>query len=213
MLGNASFAFARCLIASFDKFSVCTDICGPVGGRVLPTCQLNSEKSYPDFPVECVLSEQKIAQLSGLGLLPLAINKRINELVFSAAGSIRWGNLATPTTRSPSELLDAQVEAQLPYLFVISRIAHYLKVVLRDDIGSLKTITEVQSELNRWLRRYISDVENPAPGVRTRKPLKIAEVVLQETTSDGRYQMSLSVVPHMKYMGSDFVLALTFLTD
>jgi len=213
LLGNASFAFGRCLINSFARFSVCTDICGIEGGRVLPACESNTADNFPNFPIECVLSEQKVSELSQIGLLPLSINKRINELLFSVAGSIRWGSLTIPVSRTTNEILDAQVEAQLPYLFVISRIAHYLKVVERDNVGSLKNVSELQSELNRWLRRYVSDVENPAPSVRARKPLKKAEVVLINNEEEGRHHLSVTVTPHMKYMGNDFVLALNILAE
>lgn len=213
LLGNASFAFGRCLINSFARFSVCTDICGIEGGRVLPACDSGVEQHFPNFPIECVLSEKKVSQLAQIGLLPLSINKRINELIFNVAGSIRWGSLTIPVSRTTDEILHAQVEAQLPYLFVISRIAHYLKVVERDNVGSLKNVSELQSELNRWLRRYVSDVENPAPSVRARKPLKKAEVVLSNNEEEGRHHLSITVVPHMKYMGSDFVLALDILAE
>lgn len=212
LLGNASFAFGRCLINSFARYNVCTDICGIQGGRVLPACENPLGLNFPNFPIETVISEQKIAQLGQIGFLPLSVNKRINELVFNVAGSLRWGSLTIPMSRTTDELLHAQVEAQLPYLFVISRIAHYLKVVERDNIGSLKNVSELQGELNKWLRRYVSDVENPAPGVRARKPLKKAEVVLTQS-EDERQQLTVTVVPHMKYLGSDFVLALDVLAQ
>ena len=213
LLGNASFAYGRCLINSFARYSVCTDICGVQGGRVLPSCDNQADVKFPNFPIETVISEQKIAQLGQIGFLPLSINKRINELIFNVAGSLRWGSLTIPMSRSTDELLHAQVEAQLPYLFVISCIAHYLKVVERDNVGSLKNVSELQGELNKWLRRYVSDVENPAPGVRARKPLKKAEVVLKKNEDESRHQLTVTVVPHMKYLGSDFVLALDVLAQ
>jgi len=208
LLGNASFAFGRCLVNSFAKYGVCTDISGPEGGRVLPACHSAEQSHFPNYPIECVLSENKVAQLGQLGLLALSLNQYAHELIFNLASSIRWGSLTIPMMRSSEEMLNAQVEAQLPYLFIISRIAHYIKVVERDNVGSLKNVSEVQSELNRWLRRYVSDVENPAPGVRARKPLKKAEVVLIDSDNEGRHHLSLTVTPHMKYMGNDFTLAL-----
>ncbi|WP_341205719.1 type VI secretion system contractile sheath large subunit [uncultured Psychrosphaera sp.] len=213
LLGNASFAYAQCLVNSFAKYNVCTDLCGPVGGAVSVEYLSDSTNRIPDFPIECVFSETKLNQLSNLGLLPLAVNKRQNEIFFNTAGSLRWGSLSIPTTRTTAEKLNGQVEAQLPYLFIISRIAHYLKVVQREQIGSLDSISELQTELNRWLRRFTSDVENPAASVRSRKPLKKAEIVITGKGVDEIPQMSLSVVPHMKYLGNDFVLTLNFSTD
>lgn len=61
LLGNASFAFGRCLINSFSRFAVCTDICGVQGGRVLPACEKKVDEHFPNFPIECVLSERKVS--------------------------------------------------------------------------------------------------------------------------------------------------------
>jgi predicted component of type VI protein secretion system len=45
--------------------------------------------------------------------------------------------------------------------------------------------------------------------VRSRKPLKKAEVILDKAKQDGHHQLNLTVTPHMKYMGNDFVLSLS----
>jgi type VI secretion system protein ImpC len=213
LLGNASFAYAQCLINSFAKHGICSDICGVEGGSIQVSNQHNGINSFPDYAVECVLSEQKVQQLTSLGLLSLSVNKRTDNIFFNSGNSVRWGSLSTPHTRASEQTLNAQVEAQLSYLFVIARIAHYLKVVQRESIGSLVSISEVQIELNRWLKQYISDVENPAPGVRSRKPLKKAEVLLDNVTIDGYHQLNLTVTPHMKYMGNNFVLSLALSAD
>ncbi len=209
LLGNASFAYAQCLITSFAKHGICSDICGVDGGNIQLASQQNGMNAFPDYAVECVLTEQKIQQLTSLGLLSLSVNKRTNNIFFNSGNSVRWGSLSIPNTRTSEQVLNAQVEAQLSYLFVIARIAHYLKVVQRESIGSLVSISEVQIELNRWLKQYISDVETPAPGVRSRKPLKKAEVILDKAKQDGHHQLNLTVTPHMKYMGNDFVLSLS----
>ncbi len=213
LMGNASFAFAQCLIKSFQKYNICTQITGPIGGRVEGLREGRSDKGYVDYPLEVVFSEQKSAELSALGLMPLSINKVNLQLTFNSANSVRWGSVANLSKRLDASILDGQVEAQLPYLFVISRLAHYLKVVQRESVGSLKNSSELQAELNRWLRRYVADAENPAPSVRTRKPLKKAEVTVEVDPVTGNYEMSLTVVPHMKFLGNDFALALNFIPD
>ncbi len=37
---------------------------------------------------------------------------------------------------------------QLPYLFVISRLAHYIKVIQREQLGSWKERSDTERELN-----------------------------------------------------------------
>ena len=209
LLGNASFVYAQCLINSFAKYGMCTDLCGVEGGSIQLPSQHTDTTAFPDYGVECVLTEQKNQQLTSLGLLSLSVNKRTNNIFFNSGNSVRWGSLSIPTTRTNEQVLNAQVEAQLSYLFVIARIAHYLKVVQRENIGSLVSSSDIKVELNRWLKKYISDVENPAPDVRSRKPLKKAEVMLATADKDGQHQLNLTVTPHMKYMGNDFILALT----
>lgn len=211
LLGNASMGFAQCLLRSFGELGICTRICGSEGGRIELPCTLTP--GPPSHPVETRFSERRLAELGSRGFTPLTLNPVNGELYFPTAYSLRWGGLHQPGWQIDDSLLDAQVEAQLPYLFVISRIAHYLKVVQREALGSLQSRTELETELNRWLRRYVSDVDNPAPGIRMRKPLKQAELRVLEDEDGGGLQMQLAVTPHMKFQGQDFTLSLNLLAE
>jgi type VI secretion system protein ImpC len=71
----------------------------------------------------------------------------------------------------------------------------------------------VQSELNKWLKRYVSDVDNPADAIRARKPLKKAEVVLSQSNEFGQQYLDLTIVPHLRYLGKDFSLSLSVNVD
>lgn len=98
---------------------------------------------------------------------------------------------------------------QLPYLFIISRLAHYIKVLQREQIGSWKERTDLEQELNTWIRQYIADQENPPAEVRSRRPLRAANIEVMDVEGNpGWYKVNLSVRPHFKYMGSDFTLSL-----
>lgn len=203
LLGNAAFGFAQCLIRSFGELGICTRISGEQGGAVNIVASAAN-----DSPIEARYSERKLAELGSLGFLPLTMNAVTTQMYFPSAYSLRWGGLNQPGWQADDTLLDMQVEAQLPYLFVVARIAHYLKVVQRESLGSLQSRAELEAELNRWLRRYVSDVDNPAPGIRMRKPLKQAILQVMEDEEHGRVHMQLSITPHMKYQGQDFTLAL-----
>ena len=204
--GSAAFPFAGCLIRSFQRYRACVDIVGPEGGRAPAlTRQQLTPGSEDIFPVEVMLSERKEADLAKHGFIPLVADRAEGEMGFYSANSVHWGALAD--ARSVEEI-GAHLGAQLPYLFLVSRIAHYLKVVQRDNIGTTKSRAELEAELNAYLRTYVSDVENPAPGVRARRPLRRAQLtVLDPQPGDAWYQMRLEVVPHMKYLGSEFALA------
>jgi type VI secretion system protein ImpC len=98
---------------------------------------------------------------------------------------------------------------QLPYMFIISRLAHYLKVIQRENIGTWKERADLETELNNWIRQYVADMDSPMPGVRSRRPLRQAQVGVEEVEGEpGWYRVSLRVRPHFKYMGAYFTLSL-----
>ncbi|MBU2880496.1 type VI secretion system contractile sheath large subunit [Psychrosphaera sp. B3R10] len=214
LLGNASFAFAKCLINSFAKYAVCTDLTGHVGGSVDMYHSTDTSKQlFPNYMIEAMISERQLMDLANVGFLTLAYNKAQQNLFFTSSASVRWGNFSAHKSLDPSENFSSQVEAQLPYIFIVSRIVHYLKVVQRESIGVQKSLIQVQTELNKWLKRYVSDVENPAEAIRARKPLKKAEVVLSAPDINGEQSLDLTIVPHLRFMGKDFSLSLTMNVD
>ncbi|WP_147473617.1 type VI secretion system contractile sheath large subunit, partial [Pseudomonas ficuserectae] len=38
----------------------------------------------------------------------------------------------------------------------------------------------VQSQLNKWIRQYIADQENPSAEVRGRRPLRSAQIIVSD---------------------------------
>jgi len=98
---------------------------------------------------------------------------------------------------------------QLPYLMIVNRLAHYIKVMQRETIGSWKNRGELESELNAWIRQYVSDQENPSTEIRARRPLRKAEIVVSEVEGEqGWFSVAMAVQPHFKHMGADFTLSL-----
>ena len=105
--------------------------------------------------------------------------------------------------------LNYKLGTQLPYMLVINRLAHYLKVIQRENIGTWKERTDLERELNEWIRQYVADQENPSPTVRSRRPLRQAQVTVEDVEGEpGWYRVGLQVRPHFKYMGASFTLSL-----
>jgi len=157
------------------------------------------------LPVEVLFSENKEAELIGLGFTPLSVAKAQDKVLFYAANSVFWGALQSHNEQSVIEHLGAQ----LPYLFVILRIAHYLKMICRDMIGSVASVAELEAQLQRWLKRYVSDVESPSPSVRLRRPLKKVELKVGPDPRRADWlAVDLAITPHLKYMDQDFTLKL-----
>jgi type VI secretion system protein ImpC len=94
-------------------------------------------------------------------------------------------------------------------MFVANRLAHYMKIIQRENIGTWKSAPELNSELNKWISQYVADQDNPSAETRSRRPLRKAQIIVEEVAGEpGWYKVSLNVVPHFKYMGAYFTLSL-----
>lgn len=204
--GSAAYAMGTCLLRSFQRYGICTDITGEGGGEVQGLPHLHLKNTSENLlPVEVLLSENKEAELISMGFTPISVAKAQDKVLFYAANSVHWGSLQREEPKGVVQHLGAQ----LPYLFVILRIAHYLKMICRDMIGSVASIAELEAELQRWIKRYVSDVESPSAAVRARRPLKKVHLkVGPDAQRPDWLAIDLSVTPHMKYMDQDFNLNL-----
>jgi type VI secretion system protein ImpC len=91
----------------------------------------------------------------------------------------------------------------LPYLFAISRFAHYLKCIVRDKIGSFKERGDMESWLNSWISQYVlSNPESAGEETKARYPLAAAEVVVEEVEGNpGYYTSKFYLRPHYQLEG------------
>ena len=62
--------------------------------------------------------------------------------------------------------------AQLPYLMAMSRFAHYLKVIMRDQIGSYLPRQSCEAYLNSWITDYVQVDDDVNEEKKARYPLK-----------------------------------------
>jgi type VI secretion system protein ImpC len=94
-------------------------------------------------------------------------------------------------------------------MFIINRLAHYIKVIQRENIGSWKEKADLTRELNAWIGQYVSEQDNVSEAVRGKRPLRMAEIVVEDVEGDpGWYRVDMRVRPHFKYMGAYFSLSL-----
>jgi type VI secretion system protein ImpC len=131
-----------------------------------------------------------------------------NAAFFSANSTQKPKYFGTSKEGKDAEL-NYKLGTQLPYMMISNRLAHYIKVIQRENIGTWKERGDLESELNKWISQYVADQENPSPAVRSRKPLRKAQIEVTEVAGEpGWYGCSLKVRPHFKYMGASFELSL-----
>ncbi len=75
---------------------------------------------------------------------------------------------------------NAALSAQLQYMFAVCRIAHYLKSMMRDKVGSFASPDSVEQFLNGWIHQYVTTDDNATQEVKARYPLREARVEVSE---------------------------------
>ena len=211
--GNAAFAFATRLTDSFAHYRWCPNIVGPQSGGIVENLPLHYFESMGEIqskmPVEALVSDRREFELAEEGFIPLSVRKGSDNAAFFSANSVQKPRYFGNNKEGKEAELNYKLGTQLPYLFIVTRLAHYIKVLQREQLGSWKSKSEMEKELNNWLRQYIPDQENPPATVRCRRPLKAAQITVSDVDVDpGLYAVSLNVVPHFKYMGANFTLSL-----
>ena len=211
--GNASFAFASRLSESFAKYRWNTNIIGPQGGGAVTNLPIYNYEAMGEvqtkIPTEILVSERREFELAEQGFIGLTMRKNSDNAAFFSANSTQKAKIFAQTKEGKEAELNYKLGTQLPYIFVVSRLAHYSMIIQRENIGTWKERGDLETELNNWIRQYVSDMDNPAPGVRSRRPLRQAEIIVSDVDGDpGWYRVSLKVRPHFKYMGASFTLSL-----
>ncbi len=211
--GNSAFAFATRLTESFANYRWCGSIIGPKSGgsiKDLPTYLYESFGTMQSkIPTEVLITDRREYELAEEGFITLTLRRDTNNAAFFSANSALKPKTFPNTPEGKEAETNYRLGTQLPYLFLISRLAHYLKVLQREEIGSWKERSDIENGLNEWVRQYISDQENPPAEVRSRRPFRGAKVQVENIPGEvGWYKIGLSVRPHFKYMGGNFELSL-----
>lgn len=211
--GNAAFAFASRLTDSFAKYRWCTNVIGPMGGGAVEDLPLHQFEAMgalqTKIPTEVLISDRREFELAEEGFISLAIRKGSDNACFFSANSVQKTKNFGNTPEGKDAELNYKLGTQLPYMFVANRLAHYLKVIQRENIGTWKERTDLERELNTWIRQYIADQDNPTAETRSRRPLRQAQITVENLEGEpGWYRVGMKVKPHFKYMGASFTLSL-----
>jgi type VI secretion system protein ImpC len=211
--GHASTAFATRVADSFAKFRWSPNIIGPQSGGAVEMLPLHQYEAMGEIqtkiPTEVMLTERREYELSEEGFIGLVFRKDADNAAFFSANSAQKAKFFGSTPEGKAAETNYRLGTQLPYMFIMTRLAHYVKVLQREQIGSWKERSDLERELNQWMSQYIADMDDPAPAVRSRRPLRAARVMVEDVEGQpGWYRCSLQVRPHFKYMGASFTLSL-----
>lgn len=202
--GSAAMLFARNLARSFETSGWCQHIRGVKGGGMLKglsshTFNLRGENELK-APVEVSMPDFREFELANAGFIPLIHKKGTAEAVFFSAQSIKKAY----KFKDPKDSENSQLVTNLSYTFSISRIAHYLKCIMRDNIGSTADGPYIYSQIDRWISGYVTTLVNPDDLTLRYYPFKAYSLEVTDVPGKvGWYHCNLSILPHVQFEGLD----------
>ncbi|QBE65937.1 type VI secretion system contractile sheath large subunit [Pseudoduganella lutea] len=178
---NAAYAFASKLTAAFEDYGWCAAIRGVEGGGLvedLPTHTFKTDEGEVALkcPTEIAITDRREKELSDLGFISLVHCKNTDYAAFFGAQSAQKARKYA----SDAANANAVLSSQLQYIFAVSRIAHYMKAMMRDKIGSFSAASNVEDFLNRWLTQYVLLDDNASQEQKAQFPLREASVQVSE---------------------------------
>lgn len=207
--GTAVFAFGSVLARSFGETSWFADIRGyprlgnsdgtARGGTVdgLPQDEFGLDRhGVATKPVtDVIIDDPQERALAELGLVSLCSSASMAHAAFLSAPS------AWAWDRAHPELASRRIGAMLQYTLCVSRIAHHVRVMARDLLGSGISSGDLQKRLNGWINRYVADASVDA-SQRARFPLRAGSVKVEDRGS-GVFECEITVNPHFQFDAMD----------
>jgi type VI secretion system protein ImpC len=207
--GSSAFLFAQNMVKSFAGSGWCQYIRGPKGGGLvagLPVHSFNIRgEEEIKIPVEMAIPDYRELEFANAGFMPLVYRKGTGDACFFSCQSIK----KSKKFKDPKDSENAQLVTNLSYTFSITRIAHYVKCIMRDNIGSSADADYIKTTLTNWIFNYVTTVVNPDDLTLRFYPFKAASVNVEAREGMiGWYDCSIGILPHIQFEGMDVELRL-----
>ncbi|MCY4413846.1 MAG: type VI secretion system contractile sheath large subunit [Alphaproteobacteria bacterium] len=198
--GNPSYTLMQRITNAFALYGWTAAIRGVEGGGLVEDLPAYTFKTTDgDLALKCptqiAITDRREKELSDLGFLSLCHCKGTDRAAF-------FGAQTTQKPRkfnTPQANANANVSARIPYLLAASRFAHYLKVIMRDKVGSFMTRDQIQRYLQTWIAEYVVLNDDAPQNLKARYPLREARVDVFEVDGDpGKFRANVFLRPHFQ---------------
>jgi len=198
--GSPVFAMAQRITSAFAQYGWTSAIRGVEGGgkvEQLPAYTFKTSNGDVELkcPSETAITDRREKELSELGFISLCHAKGTDYCVF-------FGSQTTQKAKkynTEDATANSAISARLPYLLNASRFAHYIKVIMRDKIGSFATAAEIETYLQNWIAGYVLLSDVASQEIKAEYPLREARITVIEDPSDpGAYRSVIFLRPHFQ---------------
>ncbi|GAB2182351.1 hypothetical protein DLREEDagrD3_25740 [Denitratisoma sp. agr-D3] len=198
--GNPAFILAERITNAFSLYGWTAAIRGVEGGGLvegLPVYTYTSDQGDVDMicPTQVSITDRREKELNDLGFMAICHAKKSNKAAFFGGQTTNKPKLYI----SPLANSNAQISAMLPYILAASRFAHYIKVIMREKLGSFLTRSNVESYLNSWIAQYVLLDDNASQGMKAAYPLRDAKITVTDIPGKpGAYNATIFLKPHFQ---------------
>jgi len=168
---------------------------GLVEGLPVHNFRTESGDTVMKCPTEVPITDRREKELADLGFAPLVHCKGTPKAAFFSVQSAKKPKVYDKAAATANERLSAQ----LPYIFAVSRFAHYLKSMMRDKIGGYTSRSEIERFLNKWINNYTIANDDAGFELKAKHPLKEARIdVVEIPGKPGAYRAVAYLRPHFQ---------------
>ncbi|CAE6923549.1 hypothetical protein FIV02_11850 [Pseudomonas sp. THAF187a] len=198
--GNAAWLMAVRITTAFAKYGWCAAIRGAEGGGAVEDLPAHTFRTLSGdlslkCPTEVAITDRREKELNDLGFITLCHKKNTDMAVFFGGQTTNKAKVYNTNEANAN----ARISAMLPYVLAASRFAHYLKVIMRDKVGSFMTRDNVQTYLNNWIADYVLINDNAPQEIKAQYPLREARVDVSEVAGKpGVYRATVFLRPHFQ---------------
>jgi len=197
---NAAFGLAARITTAFNLYGWCAAIRGVEGGGLVEGLPVHN--FYTDSgdvamkcPTESPITDRREKELADQGFVPLVHCKDTDYAAFFSVQSCQKPKKYDKDAANAN----ARLSAQLPYIFAVSRFAHYLKAMMRDKIGAFMSRVECERWLNQWIMNYVTPDDTAAPSIKAQRPLRDAKIEVEDVPGKpGAYKAVAYLRPHFQ---------------
>ncbi|UAA40641.1 type VI secretion system contractile sheath large subunit [Paraneptunicella aestuarii] len=198
--GNPAYILGQRITNAFSLHGWTAAIRGVEGGGLvegLPAYTFETENGDIDLtcPTEVSITDRREKELNDLGFMAICHCKGTDKAAFFGGQS----------TNKPKQYLtdsataNARISSMLPYVMSASRFAHYIKVLMREKIGSFMTRQNVEAYLNTWIAQYVLLDDTPPQHIKAKYPLREARINVTDVPGKpGAYRATVFLKPHFQ---------------
>ena len=210
--GNAAFALAGRMTESFATNGWYNAVVGPTSGGTVPDLPLHQYEATGQYqtkiPTETLISEDVDVDLCNFGFVPLVMRKGSDNAAFFDAPSCRRVGKFPDTAEGKEDETRARLGMSLPYLMISCRIAHYLKVIWRENMGRVMDAEKMVAEINKWLKQYCRQ-GTLDDKLAAKYPLKEIQVTAEPVPGKpGMFKSEIQMIPHFRLKGVEIELSM-----